>query len=303
MKLYYYFNSNMFVCYTDCGESFNIYELFKKRYELLNKEYNFFKDIVLIIADGLIQTTELSGFYNKYESETDKYNKKKINVELNFLNPSLLNAFIFFPTSEWLNDGISIETMKEYQILYSIVENKIIIPHYDSYGNLIGIRGRALEDFDLQFGKYMPVQIEGKIYSHPLGYNLYGLNFVKGNIKRYKMAIIGESEKSCLQYNTMFGHLNNICVAACGSTIHDYQIELLLQAGAERILIAFDREGETWREQEKYNQKLRKICSKYKNLCKMGFIFDNKKILNLKDSPFDKGKEVFLELYKGAIWL
>ena len=92
MKLYYYFNSNMFVCYTDCGESFNIYELFKKRYELLNKEYNFFKDIVLIIADGLIQTTELNGFYNKYESKTDKYNKKKINSFRVFLSTLLISA-------------------------------------------------------------------------------------------------------------------------------------------------------------------------------------------------------------------
>jgi len=44
----------------------------------------------------------------------------------------------------------------------------------------------------------MPISINGNIYSHPLGYNLYGLNMVSGNIKRLGMAIIVEAEKSVL---------------------------------------------------------------------------------------------------------
>ena len=36
-------------------------------------------------------------------------------------------------------------------------------------------------------------------------YNLYGLNLVKENIQKYKMAIVAESEKSPMQYATMFG--------------------------------------------------------------------------------------------------
>lgn len=35
----------------------------------------------------------------------------------------------------------------------------------------------------------------------------------------------------------------------------------------------------------------------------MGFIYDSKNLLNLKNSPTDRGKEKYLELYKGAIWL
>jgi len=56
----------------------------------------------------------------------------------------------------------------------------------------------------------------------------------------------------------------------------------LLKNGAEKILIAFDKEGETWKEQEKYFEKLRNICKKYKNYCSMGFIWDNKNLLKLK---------------------
>lgn len=88
--------------------------------------------------------------------------------------------------------------MKLYNIRYSILQNKIIIPHYDVDNNLIGIRGRALNEEDLVYGKYMPIQIENKIYSHPLMFNLYGLNIVKNNIKRLKTAIIAESEKASM---------------------------------------------------------------------------------------------------------
>ena len=42
MKLYYYKRNHKFHCYTDCGDNFNIFELFKRRYELLGINYNFF---------------------------------------------------------------------------------------------------------------------------------------------------------------------------------------------------------------------------------------------------------------------
>lgn len=40
MKLYYYPRTHTFHCYTDCGETFNIYEMFKKRYELMGISYD-----------------------------------------------------------------------------------------------------------------------------------------------------------------------------------------------------------------------------------------------------------------------
>lgn len=302
LKLYYYKKNKKFHCYTDCGDNFNIFELFKRRYELLNIPYNFYKDIVLVIA-GDYQPEEKEGFYQPYKSDYDKYNQKETNISIPHLNPSLLNAFSYYPTPEWLKDGISEETMRRFGIKYSISQNKIIIPHYDENGFLIGIRGRALNDEDIEIGKYMPISIEGKIYAHPLGYNLYGLNFIKNNIRRSKMAIVAESEKSVLQYDTMFGHNKNICVAACGSSLHSYQMKLLLNLGVERVLIAFDKEGENYSAKEKYYQKLRKMCERYALQCQMGFIFDQKELLELKDSPTDRGKDTFMKLYKEAIWL
>ena len=80
LKLYYYDNSKLFKCYTGCPEeSFDIYALFEKRYKLLNKEYDYYKDIVLIIAKNKkIVEVESNGFNNKYESDFSQYNSPNI---------------------------------------------------------------------------------------------------------------------------------------------------------------------------------------------------------------------------------
>lgn len=102
----------------------------------------------------------------------------------------------------------------------------------------------------------------------------------------------------------MFGHKDNICVAACGSSVHEYQINLLIAAGARKILLAFDKEGQTPEEEIKYYNKLHDICNRYKNKVQMGYIRDMDNLLNLKDSPTDKGKETFLKLYwRNTVWL
>lgn len=304
MKLYYYKRNHKFHCYTDCAENFNIYQLFEKRYQLLRIEYDFFKDIVLKITDGLDLKRFDEGFGYKYKSIEDRYVKQEINIEIKPISKQLLNIYTYYPTTEWLNDGISEQAMRTFHILYDILRNKIIIPHFDEEDNLIGIRGRALNEEDLIYGKYMPVSIEGKIYAHPLGYNLYGLNMNKENIKRRKTAIIFEGEKSVLQYETMYGRDNNIAVAVCGSSISYYQIQLLLDLGVENIIIAFDAPAAiTFEELEKHYHKLEKQCERFKYKCHIGFIIDYKRILGAKDSPTDLGKSAFEEVMKRPIWL
>ena len=65
------------------------------------------------------------------------------------------------------------------------------------------------------------------------------------------------------------------------------------------IVICFDKEeldGEN-----KYFNKLYSLCKKYSNYCTISFIYDRKGLLELKNSPTDKGEEVFKELLKRRI--
>ena len=54
--------------------------------------------------------------------------------------------------------------------------------------------------------------------------NLYNLNNSKDNIKLIGKAIVFESEKSCLLYQTYFGIENDISVACCGSNLSIHQV-------------------------------------------------------------------------------
>lgn len=302
LKLYYYKNSYNFHCYSGCGESFDIFDLFQKRFELLGKKYNFYNDIVKVIAKNQ-KNTNSNNFSKEYKSIYEQYARRKIEINFSTISSNLLSLFSSNTAAlvTWKEEGINEEALKKFNIKYSIEQNKIVIPHYDIDGNLIGLRGRALNEEDIAMGKYMPMQIEGKFFSHQLSFNLYGLNINKENIRQTKTAIIYEGEKSVLKQES-FLEINN-SVATCGSSIHKYQIDLLRKCGAETIIIAFDKEFSNGSEEEKYFNKLWNICSNYKHFCNMIFLFDRKGLLNLKDSPIDQGKEIFSELMKKGVFV
>ena len=135
--------------------------------------------------------------------------------------------------------------------------------------------------------------------------NLYNFNNSKDNIGIMKKAIIFEGEKSCLLYQSYFGLENDISVACCGSSVSAYQIQLLLDAGAEEIVIAFDRQFQDIGDEEFKHLKtnLVRLRSKYKNFAVISFVFDKNKITGYKDSPIDCGPQVFLQLFKERIIL
>lgn len=153
------------------------------------------------------------------------------------------------------------------------------------------------------YGKYRPIKINNQLYNHPLGLNLYGLNWNKQAIKKMKKVIIFESEKSVLKYATYFGWNNNISVACCGSNLSAYQVQLLLKLKVNEIIIAFDRQFQTLGDDEfnKLKKNLLSLKTKYNNYAKISFIFDKQMITGYKSSPIDEGKEKFLKLFRERI--
>lgn len=295
-KLYYYKNNHLFYCYTEC-DALNIFQFLKMYYKTRNIEYDWYQDILEVVKNCTI-SKDIHDFSIKREKYSDKYKKQQAPKLVEY--PSeLLQIFEKRYPVEWLNDGITRAAMDKFNILYSISQNKIIIPHYDIKGRLIGIRGRALNDWEVEAGaKYMPVQIEGKWYKHPLSLNLYGLNKTRVNIKRTGIVYLFESEKSTLQLEGF--NMLNCSAAVCGSNFNKYQLKLLMKyCRPKEIVICFDKEEEPG--QDKYFNKLYSICEKYKNYCNFSFIYDRENLLDMKDSPTDKGEEVFRQLLKRRI--
>lgn len=294
-KLYFYKDTKLFYCYTECGPM-NIFKFLKNYYETREIEYDWFVDIYEVILN--CSTTNLIGLTKKREKLSDKY-KRKEPKKLETYSTGILDVFVKSYPVEWLNDGISREAMDRFKILYSISQNKIIIPHFNEKGELVGIRGRTLNEEEAQtFGKYMPVQIENKWYSHPLSLNLYGLDINKDNIKKNGICYLFEAEKSCLQMDSF--SMPNCSAAICGSNFNKFQLKLLLKTAAPKeIIICFDKEELP--KEDKYFYKLLNLCKKYSKYCNFSFIYDRENLLDLKDSPTDKGEEVFKKLLEKRV--
>ena len=316
-KLYYYENTGLFKCFTGCDEYFDPFQLVIKVAKIQwDKEFD--------LNDAVRWIAQRFGFSGDHEDRPEdealddwKYlaNYERIqdiivkdnSIILKEYDKSILERFNYeVKIGPWLREGISQAAIEQAQIGYYPGGDQITIPHFDKDGRFIGLRGRTLcADEGERFGKYRPMKINKELYNHPLGMNLYGLNWSKNNINVIKKAIIFESEKSVLMYGSYFGIDNNISVACCGSSVSAYQIQMLMDAGAEEIIIAFDRQFQDIGDNEFKHLKsnLLKLRNKYKNYVNISFIFDKNKITDYKSSPIDEGPEKFLQLFKERIVL
>lgn len=317
-KLYYYSNTKLFKCYTDCGgEAWDIFELVRKvKQRELGQEFTL-PAAIKYVADYFGYSSNSQDAFEQITTRDDftlfeNYSKinnivlEKQNVDLKEYDDNILKNFPRPIIKPWIDDGISKEVMEYYEICYDPKNCGIVIPHRDINGKLIGVRERTVikENADL-YGKYLPMKIGNKMFNHPISFSLFGIYQNKDNIKRLKKAIVVEAEKSVMQYATMFGQENNICVAICGSSFIKYQAQILLDLGVEEIIIALDKQYKELNDDEfkKLVKNLKNIHLKYGHLTKISFIFDKENLLPYKASPTDEGKDVFLKLYKNKFSL
>ena len=314
-KLYYYDNTGLFKCYTGCDSTFDIFELCSKIMNIQFAETFDLNDAVLWIArrfglSGMIKDDNEGKTLDDWKvlsnyAKIQEIELKDSRTTLKTYDDSILSRLNYkVKLTPWLNEGISQEVLTKAHIGYYPGGDQITIPHYDVNGNFIGLRGRTMCKSEAEvYGKYRPIKINNQLYNHPLGLNLYGLNWNKQAIKKMKKAIIFESEKSVLKYATYFGWNNNISVACCGSNISSHQIQLLLDCGVEEIIIAFDRQFQVIGDDEFKHLKINllKTRTKYKNFVTISFIFDKNMVTQNKNSPIDEGKEKFLQLFKERI--
>ena len=301
-KLYYYSNSTLFRCYTGCEEpSFDIFELVIKVMRIqAQKEYSL-NDAVRWIAARFgisgqledapdVQTLKDWDYLVNY-GRIQEIKVKTEKILLKEYDKSILNKFNYkVRIQPWLNEGISQEILTKASIGYYPGREQITIPHFDKDGRFIGLRGRTLVKEDAErYGKYRPMVINGQLYNHPLGLNLYGLNWNKIAIKQFNKAFVLEGEKSVLKLASWFGWDKNISVACCGSNLTAYQVQLLIEAGAKEIVVALDRQFQEIGDKEFKHLKanLLKIHQKFKNYVQISFIFDKEKLTGYKDAPCD----------------
>ena len=315
-KLYYYDNTGLFRCYTGCEEPvFDIFQLCIKVMDLQHNVKYDLNDAVRWIAHrfGMSGKEEDSPEEDGLEDWKILANYARIqdiqvstpNIILEEYDDTILSRFNYnVKIKPWLDEGISQQVLDNAEIGYYPGDAQITIPHFDKNGRFIGLRGRTLvkEEAEL-YGKYRPMKVNGQMYNHPLGLNLYNFNNARCVIPKMRKAVVFEGEKSVLKAQSYFGFDNDIYVACCGSSLSSYQTQLLIDAGAQEIIIAFDRQFKTIGDDE-YNHllnNLKKIQLKNKKSVNISYILDKKRLTGYKDAPIDKGPEIFLKLFKERI--
>lgn len=310
-KLYYYKNDKIFRCYTGCKHMFDIFELIIKMdalYDITtslpaaieftgvkNQQQNFTSKLVI---EDLKYLERLKGVRDLLEP-IDESEISEAN-EVRTLDKNLINSFLYNEVglSPWIEEGISPETLHKYNIKYDSTVNAIVIPNLNHEGELIGIRGRFLGK-DAK-AKYMPLKINNQILSHPTGKFLYGYFENKANISRKGIAIIFEGEKSVLKMDTYYPN-NNVSLATAGQRITLDHLDALLKLNINEVVLAYDKEYRNREEREKVLAEYEQITQILQPYFQVTIIIDFADQLKYKDSPIDRGKEIFEDLMRTRI--
>lgn len=189
---------------------------------------------------------------------------------------------------EWVDEGISADILQEYEIRVDKKSNRIVYPVYDKDGNFIGVKGRTrFKNYkDLQIKKYLNYQ---KIQTTDY---FMGMKQNRENILATKSAIIFEGLKSVMH---VAGWGYNNCLSSETSDINDAQAAILISMGIRDLTIAFDRDVGMG-----HIRKTTKLLQKYMNVYA---VYDKWGLLQDKDSPCDRGEEVWQTLYERKIRL
>lgn len=304
-KLYYYEDSKKFHCYTCCG-SMNPFEFVVQAYRTRGIKYSLSNAAIIIeriiqerLRDGFAVVTPPSNVKKEIEEDWHK--------SLTEYNPSIMNCFSRNKKylKVWEKEGISFDAMDKFGIKFDMIRNRMVIPIYDDKGVFVGAKVRNFNQEDIENGrKYMPLIHNNEIYTYDKGKILYGLNFNKKNIKNAKRAIIFESEKSTILYESLY--VGNKAVSIGGSNVSIYQTELLKQYKVETVVLALDNDYSLLpNENGEYDKYfgLYKMLKEANKLDAKGFnveiVYDwEQSYLENKDAPIDKGREIWNKLYR-----
>ncbi|MBX4258838.1 hypothetical protein KTC96_14275 [Clostridium estertheticum] len=185
-------------------------------------------------------------------------------------------------TIKFYEDGISLRTQCEFELMYNQINHRIIIPWRNRDGGFVGYSGRFNGDTETEDEpKYLTM---GGFVKGNLLYGMYENKKFLEN--KDKVVYVLEAEKSVMKAHQA-GIYN--CIAVGSHNISYKQIELLKELNSKAVIIAFDEGLEEF-------EILRQV-SKLKQIgISVGYLFDaeNRYLKKgSKDSPLDLGGEKF----------
>lgn len=300
-KLYIY-DGGIAHCYS-CGFHGDIISLVCKikSYDFMDA-VNYICKVLKISADNIDLDENIDSWKKDLGRFLPGYEPPK--EPLKIYDKSVLDSFEKFYHQSWLDDGISISSMDKYRIGWYGRNSQISIPVFDVDGNLVGIHARNTRKESIEKGyKYVPLRTLNQEYKFPTGLVLYGLYQNLEAIKTSKSVILFEAPKSVLQLESIAE--NNNSLALFGWNCTKAKRDMIVELGVNDVSIAIDKQYETKGDDKFkiYVKQVKKMADLFKPYCNVSVIWDNKGLLDYKNSPTDKGKDVFDKLYADRIKL
>lgn len=184
----------------------------------------------------------------------------------------------------WIDEGISLDVMREFGVRYDPITDRIVYPIRNISGEIVNVGARTLDpDYKIKgLRKYSYLQGWGG--GMDVVYGLYE-NFQK--VKEKQFLILFEGAKSVLKAAS-WGIRNTGAILT--SHLNVNQIRLLLSTCAlNNVAIIFALDKDVNVADDKNIKKL----TRYLNVF---YLMDTEGLLDDKDSPVDKGLEVFKTL-------
>lgn len=182
----------------------------------------------------------------------------------------------------WEDEGISQKTLKKFQVKYDSFSNRLVYPIRDIKGRIVNIGGRTLcPDWkERKLRKYTYFFSWGKMAT------VYGLAENMEDILKKREVIIFEGAKSVMLADT-YG-INNTG-ALLTSHLNPEQLKIFVKLGCH-VVFALDKEVDITKDHN---------INILKNYIEVEYIRDTQGLIDEKDSPIDRGKDIFLQLYEG----
>ena len=184
----------------------------------------------------------------------------------------------------WEKEGISEASMEKFSVRYDPFSNRIVYPIRDAEGRIVNIGGRTLDP------DYKAKKLRKYTYFYGWGTMnvIYGLWENLEEIRRKREIVLFEGAKSVLLADT-WGIGNTGAILT--SHLNPAQMKLLAKLGC-RAVFALDKEIKP-----SQDRNIRKLS----HYVRTETLIDRENLLEEKDAPVDRGKEVFERLYAGRI--
>ena len=191
----------------------------------------------------------------------------------------------------FLESHISLESQMKFGLMYSVEQQRIIIPIRDIFGNLAGIKSRRNYETDNPDDpKY--------VFECPTSKSmiLYGAYENYQHLMNADRIVIGEAEKFVLAADS---YQYNSAVAIMGNTLSSEQAKILLGFNAKEYCFMLD-EGLDLSVTYQNAQLLKSFAAMRE--CKVTFFnWQNSLCIGEKESPTDDGRENFYYILANEI--